>query len=100
MDTLSPQLYTLIKRPVVSEKSAALQEVANRYVFEVAPAANKHQIRDAVQRLFGVRVREVRTMMMHGKVKRTARSIQKRTNWKKAIVTLAEGQKIDLYQTK
>jgi large subunit ribosomal protein L23 len=93
-------IYDVIKRPVISEKSTALAELGNRYVFEVAPAANKQEIREAVQRLFNVKVREVRTMMMHGKVKRVGRFETKRPNWKKALVTLAEGQKIDFFQTK
>ena len=93
-------VYDVIKRPVISEKSTALAEVAGRYAFEVALQANKQEIRDAVQRLFNVKVREVRTMIMHGKVKRTARFETKRSNWKKALVTLAEGQKIDFFQTK
>lgn len=91
-------IYEVIKRPIISEKSTVLSEVAGKYVFEVDVAANKHEIRDAVQQLFKVNVREVRTMIMHGKVKRLARSTVKRTNWKKAIVSLAEGQKIDFFQ--
>jgi large subunit ribosomal protein L23 len=93
-------IYDVIKRPIISEKSTALAEVGGRYAFEVAPQANKIEIRDAVQRLFNVKVREVRTMMVHGKVKRSARSETKKPNWKKAIVTLGEGQKIDFFQTK
>ena len=93
-------VYDVIKRPIISEKSTALAEVGGRYAFEVAPQANKTEIKDAVQRLFNVRVRQVRTMVMHGKVKRTARALTKQTNWKKAIVTLGEGQKIDFFQTK
>ena len=93
-------VYEVIKRPIISEKSTALAELGNRYAFEVAVAANKQEIRDAVQRLFNVNVREVRTMVMHGKVKRAGRFETKRSNWKKAIVTLNEGQKIDFFQTK
>jgi large subunit ribosomal protein L23 len=93
-------VYDVIKRPIISEKSTALAEVAGRYAFEVAPQANKQEIRDAVQRLFNVKVREVRTMIMHGKVKRVGRFESKRMNWKKALVTLAEGQKIDFFGTK
>jgi large subunit ribosomal protein L23 len=92
------KLYEIIKRPIISEKSTALAEIAGKFVFEVDSKANKHEIRDAVQQLFKVNVREVRTMIVHGKVKRLARSTVKRTNWKKAIVTLAEGQKIDFFQ--
>jgi large subunit ribosomal protein L23 len=91
-------VYEVIKRPIISEKSTALAELAGKYAFEVHAKANKHEIRDAVQQLFKVNVREVRTMIVHGKVKRLARSTVKRSNWKKAIVSLAEGQKIDFFQ--
>lgn len=93
-------VYEVIRRPIISEKSTALAEVGGRYAFEVAVQANKQEIRDAVQRLFNVQVRKVRTMVMHGKVKRVGRFETKRSNWKKALVTLAEGQKIDFFQTK
>jgi large subunit ribosomal protein L23 len=93
-------LYEVIKRPIISEKSTALAEVGNRYAFEVAPQANKIEIRDAVSRLFNVKVLGIHTMVMHGKVKRVGRFETKRQNWKKAIVTLAEGQKIDFFNTK
>jgi large subunit ribosomal protein L23 len=92
--------YEVIRRPIISEKSTALAEIANRYAFEVSIDANKQQIREAVQRLFNVKVVNVRTMVMHGKVKRVGRFETKRSNWKKALITLAEGQKIDLFQTK
>ncbi len=93
-------VYDVILRPIISEKSTVLAEVGNRYAFEVAPQANKQEIRDAVQQLFKVKVRGVNTLMMHGKQKRVGQFQSKRTNWKKAIVTLAEGQKIDFFQTK
>lgn len=93
-------VYEVIRRPIISEKSTALAEVAGKYAFEVASQANKQEIRDAVQRLFNVQVREVRTMVMHGKVKRVGRFETKRPNWKKALVTLAEGQKIEFFQAK
>ncbi len=93
-------VYDVIRRPIISEKSTALAEVANRYAFEVATQANKQEIRDAVQRLFNVKVLAVRTLTVHGKVKRVGRFETKRSNWKKAIVTLGEGQKIDFFQTK
>ncbi len=93
-------VYEVIKRPVISEKSTALAEVGNRYVFEVATNANKTEIKDAVQRLFNVKVRAVRTLVVHGKVKRLGRFETKNSNWKKAIVTLGDGQKIDFFQGK
>jgi len=92
------QLHQIIKRPVVSEKSTALAELGNRYVFEVESSATKPQIRDAIQQIFNVRVRAVRTAVMHGKTKRAGRSEFKRSNWKKAIVTLADGDRIELFQ--
>lgn len=92
--------YQVIKRPVISEKGTALAEVGNRYVFEVALHSNKQEIRTAVEKIFGVRVREVRTMITHGKMKRVGRFVTKKSNWKKAIVTLAQGQKIDFFQVK
>lgn len=93
-------VYDVIKRPIISEKSTALAEVAGKYAFEVDTKANKQEIRDAVQGLFNVKVREVRTLVVHGKVKRVGRFETKRPNWKKALVTLAEGQKIEFFQNK
>lgn len=92
------RIYEVIKRPVVSEKSTALAEVGNRYVFEVDVKATKPEIRDAVQQLFKVNVKAVKTMIMHGKHKRTGRHEFKRSNWKKAIVTLKDGDRIELFQ--
>jgi large subunit ribosomal protein L23 len=71
-------VYDVVKRPIISEKSTALAEVGNRYVFEVAPMSNKQEIRDAVQRLFSVKVTKVHTMVMHGKMKRVGRFETKR----------------------
>lgn len=93
-------LYEVIRRPIVSEKSTALAEVAGCYAFEVAVKANKQEIKDAVQKLFQVEVSRVRTMIVHGKVKRVGRFETKRANWKKALVTVAEGQKIEFFQVK
>lgn len=93
-------IYEVIKRPIISEKSTALAEVASRYSFEVATKANKQEIKDAVQRLFNVKVLDVRTLIVHGKVKRVGRFESKCPSWKKALVTLEAGQKIDFFQTK
>lgn len=97
---MQEKLYSIVKRPIVSEKSTALAEIGNRYVFEVAPSATKPEIRDAIEQLFKVDVKAVKTMMMHGKNKRSGRFDFKRSNWKKAIVTLAPGQRIELLQVK
>mgnify|MGYP003340311105 CR=1 FL=1 len=91
-------IYDVVKRPIISEKSTGQAEIIRRYSFEVALKANKAEIKDAVQKMFNVRVRDVRTMIVHGKLKRVGRFEVKRTNWKKALVTLAEGQKIDFFQ--
>jgi len=93
-------VYDVIRRPVISEKSTALAEVGGRYVFEVAVHSRKEEIKDAVQNLFNVKVRSVNTMIVHGKSKKTKTNAYKRPNWKKAVVTLAEGEKIDFFQTK
>lgn len=90
--------YEVIKRPIVSEKSTVQNEMFRTYAFEVAPTSNKQEIREAVEKLFKVKVDTVRTMVVHGKYKRTGRFIAKRTNWKKALVTLKEGQKIEFFQ--
>lgn len=89
--------HSVIKRPIISEKSTALMEVAGRYVFEVDAAATKFQVRDAVQDLFKVEVAKVRTLRVPGKLKRAGRLIKKTPTWKKAIITLQPGQKIELF---
>ena len=97
---MQEKIFNIVKRPIVSEKSTALAEIGNRYVFEVEQSATKPEIRDAIEQLFKVDVKAVKTMMIHGKNKRSGRFEYKRTNWKKAIVTLAPGQRIELLQVK
>lgn len=94
------RLYQIIKRPIISEKSTALAEVAGRYAFEVDVDSNKNEIKDAVQTVFGVKVKKVHTMVMHGKEKRIGGLVKKKSNWKKALVTLNEGQKIEFFNAK
>lgn len=91
-------MYNVIRRPIVTEKSTALKEFENQVVFEVDRRANKHEIRDAVERLFEVKVDGVRTANMPGKPKRFGRTIGRRASWKKAIVTLAEGEELDFFE--
>jgi large subunit ribosomal protein L23 len=88
----------VIRRPVVTEKTDLMGELHNQYVFEVHPRANKRQIREAVEATFDVDVLQVRTMMMPGKPRRWGRHESHTSAWKKAVVTLAEGQAIDLYE--
>ena len=88
----------VIRRPIIlTEKATLLREKHNQVVFEVARDANKVQIRDAVQRLFKVNVTGVNTMLMRGKERRMGRGRGKMQNWKKAIVTLKEGDSIDFF---
>ena len=88
----------VIIRPVVTEASAALQEDLRTYTFVVAKAANKLEIRYAVEQLFDVHVADVRTANYQGKWRRLARGIGRKPAWKKAVVKLAEGESIDVYE--
>ena len=89
--------YIVLRRPIVTEKSTALAGMG-KYVFEVDIRANKDQIKEAVQIAFNVRVSDVNTMKMKGKPKRWGRRVTARPDWKKAVVTLAGGDKIDLFE--
>ena len=89
--------WTIIKRPIVTEKSNRLME-QNKYCFVVDPKANKHQIKQAVEEIFKVKVVAVNTMRMEGKFKRLGRSEGKRPDWKKAVVTLAPGSRIQFFE--
>ena len=86
--------HHLIKGPIITEKTHALKEAANKVTFRVAPTANKIEIRKAVEELFKVKVLGVNTIHMKGKKKRLGKSQGVRPDWKKAIVTLAPGEKI------
>jgi len=87
----------VIIRPLLTEKASAATELANTYAFEVGKAATKIEIKEAVQSLFGVRVNKVRTLVVRGKMKRFGRYFGKRANWKKAFVTVAEGDDLNFY---
>jgi large subunit ribosomal protein L23 len=91
-------LYDIIVRPVVTEKSNALSEELNKYVFEVAPEANKKQIKEAVETIFDKKVKKVNTMVMPAKRGQRGRKTYMRSKqWKKAIVTLEAGETIELF---
>ncbi|MCB9457442.1 MAG: 50S ribosomal protein L23 [Anaerolineaceae bacterium] len=91
-------LYDVLVRPVVSEKSNIQAEDLNQYVFEVASGANKIQIKEAVETIFDVSVTNVNTMVMPAKRGKRGRNWYVRTKqWKKAVVTLADGDSIELY---
>lgn len=90
-------LSKVITRPIVTERGTILREKHNQYFFQVNPDANKHEIRQAVEMYLGAKVKSVRTMNRIGKMKRMGRFVGRRAAWKKAIVTLAEGESIDLF---
>lgn len=88
----------IIRRPIIlTEKSSRLREQSNQVIFEVRADANKIQIKDAIQTLFKVGVVDVNTLIMRGKDKRMGRGYAKLQNWKKAIVTLKEGDTIQFF---
>jgi len=91
-------LYEIIKRPLITEKGTVQKEANNQLTFEVDRRANRVEIRDAVEKIFNVRVVKVRTMQMQGKVKRIGRTQGKHRDWKKAIVTLAKGENIEFFE--
>ncbi|MBI5572796.1 MAG: 50S ribosomal protein L23 [Desulfomonile tiedjei] len=90
--------YKIIRRPIVTEKSSDLKEQHNQICFEVAPSANKSEIKKAVEKLFKVTVLSVQTQNRLGKRKRLGRFQGRRKNWKKAIVTLKEGNRVDFFE--
>ena len=87
-------LYEVISRPIITEKAVTKKDTENTLVFEVAPAATKTQIKEAVQKLFKVKVDEVRTAIFDGKLRRRGRFSGYRPAWKKAYVKLKAGQKM------
>lgn len=89
------RLYKVLLGPVISEKAAMAGDASNQVVFKVLRDAAKPEIKAAVEKLFDVKVEEVRTLINKGKTKRTRHGIGQRSNWKKAYVRLAEGQEID-----
>jgi large subunit ribosomal protein L23 len=91
-------VYDVIKRPLVTEKTSIAREVNRVIALEVARESNKIEIKDAVQRLFNVQVADVKTVNVAGKVKRVGKHIGKRSNWKKAYVTLKEGSSVDFFE--
>ncbi len=91
-------LFRTIVRPIMTEKTSAAYQDRQEYTFEVAPDANKLAIRAAIQKLFGVTVTGVQTMNVRGKSRRVGQSVGKRANWKKAIVTLKDGDTIDIFE--
>ena len=90
--------YGIIRRPLITEKAQKMAQDLNKYAFEVDKRANKMQIKEAVELAFSVSVTEVNTLMMKGKARRFGRALTKQPDWKKAFVTLAPGEKIELFE--
>jgi large subunit ribosomal protein L23 len=91
-------LYGIIKRPLITERGTHLKETQNKYFFEVARSANKVEIRQAVEALFRVHVTSIHTISLKGKKKRMGRFLGKRSDWKKAVVTLKPGDSIEFIE--
>ncbi|MFP4226656.1 MAG: 50S ribosomal protein L23 [Desulfobacterales bacterium] len=90
--------YEIIKAPLDTEKTNLQKEFYNKVSFEVDPKANRVEIRKAVENIFDVKVQSVHTMHVRGKLKRRGRIIGRRKNWKKAIVTLMPGSRINFFE--
>ena len=88
----------VVRRPLITEKAERNREAAHQYVFEVHRQATKIQVKQAVEKLFNVHVTSIHTAVIRGKNKRVGRNIGRRPNWKKAIVTLKEGETIALFE--
>ncbi len=92
-----PTLYTVIKRPLITEKGMGVKETQNTLVFEVALKATKTEVKQAVESLFKVKVNHVRTATVEGKERRRGKFAGYRPDWKKAYVRLSEGEKMPEY---
>ncbi|MEE8470706.1 MAG: 50S ribosomal protein L23 [Dehalococcoidia bacterium] len=90
-------VYEVLRRPVITEKNTMLVE-QNKYAFEVAREANKPQIREAVEKAFNVKVSSVNVIHVPGKMRRAGRQRGMTQSWKKAVVTLESGHKIELFE--
>ena len=90
--------YDIIIRPLITEKTSIQKEDHNQVSFEVDRRANRVEIRRAIEKIFNVRVADVRTMQIKGKVKQRGRIVGKRRDWKKAIVNLVPGERIDFFE--
>jgi large subunit ribosomal protein L23 len=94
---MATRLYQIIRRPIITEKGLGVKELQHTVVFEVAPDATKTEVKQAVERIFKVKVDHVRTAIFHGKLRRRGRLEGFRSDWKKAYVRLAPGEKMIEY---
>ena len=91
-------VYDIVTSPLITEKGTMVNEAGNQVLFRVRRDANKDEIRQAIESLFKVKVEKVRTLNYLGKTRRVGKNIGRRPNWKKAYVTLGEGQRIDFFE--
>ena len=91
-------VYDIVAAPLITEKGTMVSELGNQVVFRVRRDANKDEIRRAIETLFKVKVEKVRTPHLLGKIRRVGKHAGRRPAWKKAYVTLAEGQRIDFFE--
>jgi large subunit ribosomal protein L23 len=91
-------IYQVIKRPLITEKATILKERENKVAFVVDQGANKAEIKEAVERLLKVKVLKVNIATMKGKTRRVGRNTGKRPDWKKAVVTLRPGDRIEFFE--
>lgn len=89
------RIFTVLREPHISEKVSVLGDVANQYAFKVSVDATKAEVREAIETIFKVSVKNVSTVNVKGKTKKTARGMSRKKNWKKAYVTVAQGQELD-----
>ena len=95
---MNSKAYQILKRPLITEKSTIEKDANNKLFFEVDRRANTIEIKQAVEQMFKVNVLDVSTMNMAGKKKRVGRYFTRRANWKKAIVTIKPGQRVEFFE--
>ncbi len=95
---MSSKSYGILRRPLVTEKSTTEKDLRNKLFFEVDRKANKIEIKQAVEKFFKVDVLDVATLNMNGKVKRVGRKFAKMPDWKKAVVTIKAGQRVEFFE--
>ncbi len=96
---MKTEAFDILLRPLLTEKITGLREQANRVAFAVRPDANRIEIRQAVELALKVKVKSVNVMNVLGKKKRQGKFVGRRASWKKAIITLHEGEKVELYES-
>ena len=95
---MSRSAYDILRRPLITEKATLMREVENSVVFEVGTRATKTEIKQAVEKVFNVKVEGVRTVHVRGRKARMGRHVGRKRSWKKAYVTLGEGDQIEFFE--